>query len=303
METLHHLLSGLLDLDGVIGSGASFALSTLSTGTHVITASVTDSDSKTNSASIIITMNIADDELVMICHLPPGNPTNRQALMIPSSDLQEHLDHGDITGQCSGNNEDNVILQISKKQHEEMDKKNELKEKRNELKEIQDEIKQLKNNVNNDEDLKDTIKELITDIKETLQTLKSDYGYDKEYKEEIKDEFKDIKQKIYDDLTTPEKNSIAEVDSKISILSHSDDPKNDAKKMGLDFKNGKATLAIELADDDQKVLHQLSSISNIDVKNDNNVQITINLKDIPKLRAIHGIENIRPHSQQFNLRN
>ena len=46
------------DLDGVIGSGASFTLSTLSTGTHIITASVTDSDSKTNSASIIITKKV-----------------------------------------------------------------------------------------------------------------------------------------------------------------------------------------------------------------------------------------------------
>jgi subtilisin family serine protease len=187
-----------------------------------------------------------------------------------------------------------VITQIVKKQREEMDKKNELKEKRNELKEIQNELKQLKNDVKNDEDLKDTIKELITDIKETLQTLKSDYAYDKEFKEEIKDEFKDIKQKIYDDLTNHEKNSITKVDSKISILSQSDDPKNDAKKLGLDYKNGKTTIAIQLTDDNQNVLRELGSISNIDIKNDNNVQITINLKDLPKLRAVHGIENVRP---------
>ena len=45
------------DLDGVIGSGASFTLSTLSTGTHIITASVTDSDSKTGSISHKIMIN------------------------------------------------------------------------------------------------------------------------------------------------------------------------------------------------------------------------------------------------------
>ncbi|HEY7777114.1 MAG TPA: S8 family serine peptidase, partial [Nitrososphaeraceae archaeon] len=78
------------------------------------------------------------------------------------------------------------------------------------------------------------------------------------------------------------------------ILSQSDDPTNDAKKLGLDYKNGKTTIAIQLTDDNQKVLRQLSSISNIDVKNDNNVQITINLKDLPKLRTITGIENVRP---------
>ncbi|HEY7367763.1 MAG TPA: S8 family serine peptidase, partial [Nitrosopumilaceae archaeon] len=191
-------------------------------------------------------------------------------------------------------NEENVIAQIVKKESEEMNKKNELKEKRSELKEIQKEIKELKENIKNDEDLKGTLKELIADIKETLQTLKSDYAYDKEHKEEIKDEFDDIKQKIYDDLTTPEKHSITKVDSKISILSQSDDPTNDAKKLGLDYKNGKTTIAIQLTDDNQKVLGQLSAISNIDVKNDNNVQITINLKDLPKLRTINGIENIRP---------
>ncbi|MGI0097310.1 MAG: S8 family serine peptidase, partial [Nitrosopumilaceae archaeon] len=260
---------------------------------HVITASVTDSGSKTAFTSIIITVNVADNELVMICHLPPGNPTNRHEIMISSSDVQAHIDHGDILGTCTGNNEDKVIEQISKKQRDEMDKKNELKEKRNELKEIQNEINQLKN-VKNIEDLKDTVTELISDIKEILQTLKSDFDYDKEYKEELKTEFKEIKQKIYDDLTTPEKNSIYTIDSKISILSHSDDPKSDAKKLGLDYKNGMTTVAIQLTDDNQKVLQQLSSIGTIDAKNNNNVQVTINLNDLPKLRSIQGIENIRP---------
>ena len=289
------------NIDGVIGSEGSFNLSTLSIGMHTITASAMDSDSNTHSVSIIITITAEDgddkekDELVLVCHLPPGNPTNWQNLMISPNALPAHIEHGDIEGKCNDDdNEENRISAIVKKEREEMDKKNELKEKRNELKEIQNEIKQLKKNIETDEDLNNTIKELITDIKETLQTLKSDYAYDKEHKEEIKDEFKDLKQKIYDDLTTREKNSIVEIDSKISILSHSDDPKNDARKLGLDFKNGKTTIAIELADDDQKVLRELSSISNIDVKNDNNVQITINLNDLPKLRAIHGIESIRP---------
>src|SRR3989304_7137788 len=286
------------DLAGSLGSGDSFTTSSLSIGTHTITASVTDSTSKTNSVSIIITIGskVIEELTTLICHFPPGNPGNWQELMIAPSALQAHKEHGDQVGPCVDDDDLEKRLEIIKikKQREETSKKNELKEKRNELKEIQNEINQLKKNVKNDEELKDTVKELISDIKETLQTLKSDFDYDKEYKGELKTEFKKIKQKIYDDLTVPEKNSIHTVDSKISILSHSDDPKNDAKKLGLDYKNGMTTVAIQLTDDNQKVLHQLSSIGTIDAKNNNNVQITIKLNDLPKLSSIQGIENIRP---------
>jgi hypothetical protein len=44
------------DLDGAIGVGASFALSTLSLGTHLVTASVTDSDGSEGSAAIGVTV-------------------------------------------------------------------------------------------------------------------------------------------------------------------------------------------------------------------------------------------------------
>src|SRR5439155_876583 len=40
--------------DGALGTGASFALSTLSTGTHTITASVTDAAGRTASRSVTI---------------------------------------------------------------------------------------------------------------------------------------------------------------------------------------------------------------------------------------------------------
>ena len=270
------------DLDGIIGNGGSFSISTLSVGTHTIKASVTDSNSHTSSISLTITIGskVVEELITLICHFPPGNPDNWQELMIAPSALQEHKEHGDKVGSCVNNDDLEKRLEIIKikTQREETSKKNELKEKRNELKEIQNEINQLRKNVKNDEELKNTVKELISDIKETLQTLKSDFAYDKEYKEDLKTEFKEIKQKIYDDLTVPEKNSIHAVDSKISILSHSDDPKSDAKKLGLDYKNGMTTVAIQLTDDNQKVLHQLSSISTINAKNNNNVQITIKTK-------------------------
>src|SRR5207247_3766 len=43
--------------DGAIGTGGSITLSTLSAGTHVITASATDSGGKTGRASITVTLN------------------------------------------------------------------------------------------------------------------------------------------------------------------------------------------------------------------------------------------------------
>jgi chemotaxis protein histidine kinase CheA len=39
---------------------------------------------------------------VTICHVPPGNPTNRRTLVISRSALQAHLRHGDSEGSCNG---------------------------------------------------------------------------------------------------------------------------------------------------------------------------------------------------------
>jgi hypothetical protein len=49
-------LSWSSDIDGVIGAGAGFSLDTLSAGTHLITALVTDSGGRSDSASINVTV-------------------------------------------------------------------------------------------------------------------------------------------------------------------------------------------------------------------------------------------------------
>ncbi|MCH7758283.1 MAG: hypothetical protein IIA19_07425, partial [Thaumarchaeota archaeon] len=54
-------LSWSSNFDGVIGSGASFSISTLSVGTHTITASVTDSHGNPAFASISISTSTQDD--------------------------------------------------------------------------------------------------------------------------------------------------------------------------------------------------------------------------------------------------
>jgi hypothetical protein len=65
---LEPLLVWTSDLDGQIGTGASFGISTLTVGAHVITAEVTDDDGETGSDSTNVTINnaapTADDQSV-----------------------------------------------------------------------------------------------------------------------------------------------------------------------------------------------------------------------------------------------
>lgn len=41
-----------------------------------------------------------DTTKVSICHVPPGNETNRHTIVIPRSALKAHLAHGDVEGTC-----------------------------------------------------------------------------------------------------------------------------------------------------------------------------------------------------------
>ncbi len=40
------------------------------------------------------------DNKVVICHLPPGNPDNAHTIVVGSSAVPAHLDHGDYLGEC-----------------------------------------------------------------------------------------------------------------------------------------------------------------------------------------------------------
>ena len=59
------------DLDGAIGNGAGFAISTLSLGTHLITAAVTDSHGAEGAAAVTIDVSVNTPPLVTITS--PGN--------------------------------------------------------------------------------------------------------------------------------------------------------------------------------------------------------------------------------------
>jgi hypothetical protein len=81
-------LSWTSNLDGAIGSGASFSISTLSEGTHTITATATDSGGLTSSD--IITINV----------LSSGGGTTRLSIPINlgSDDIEEKPDGNVIIG-------------------------------------------------------------------------------------------------------------------------------------------------------------------------------------------------------------
>jgi hypothetical protein len=38
---------------------------------------------------------------VMVCHMPPGNPSNAHTIAIEEGDVADHLAHGDSLGPCS----------------------------------------------------------------------------------------------------------------------------------------------------------------------------------------------------------
>ena len=61
------------DLDGVIGAGGSFSISTLSLGTHTITAAVADSGSLTGSAQVSVTVTVPGNSAPSVSISAPVN--------------------------------------------------------------------------------------------------------------------------------------------------------------------------------------------------------------------------------------
>ncbi len=43
---------------------------------------------------------MAVDGKVILCHLPPGNPTNARTITVSQSAVPAHLAHGDLLGTC-----------------------------------------------------------------------------------------------------------------------------------------------------------------------------------------------------------
>lgn len=55
------------------------------------------------------------NDKVQICHIPPGNPNNRQTIMVSQSAVAAHLAHGDFLGDCGDTvaNQSQIITIVS----------------------------------------------------------------------------------------------------------------------------------------------------------------------------------------------
>jgi len=52
--------------------------------------------------NVYVSNNVTATGKVVICHIPPGNPSAQKTMSLPSSAISAHLAHGDHLGPCSG---------------------------------------------------------------------------------------------------------------------------------------------------------------------------------------------------------
>ncbi|MFT6923314.1 MAG: hypothetical protein ACJA1C_002327, partial [Crocinitomicaceae bacterium] len=104
-------------VNGVTISGGTYSPATqiyqanvtLQNGQNTIIISATNrcgSDSK----SVVVVKNVVVEPTMVICHHPPGNPTNTQQLTIPVSAWAAHQAHGDTQGDCPPVVEETMVI-------------------------------------------------------------------------------------------------------------------------------------------------------------------------------------------------
>ena len=54
---------------------------------------------------------LSSSSTTAICHVPPGNPTNSHLIVVGTSSLTAHLNHGDTVGNCDGATSVQELLQ------------------------------------------------------------------------------------------------------------------------------------------------------------------------------------------------
>lgn len=57
-----------------------------------------------NSSNCVQSLDcaVAESNKEVICHVPPGNPANQHSVTVSDTQIDKHLDHGDILGPCTG---------------------------------------------------------------------------------------------------------------------------------------------------------------------------------------------------------
>lgn len=61
------------------------------------------------AGSVINQAAFADEHKVLICHIPPDDPTNRHEILVNSHAVKAHVsNHGDYLGPCNEDDDDGL---------------------------------------------------------------------------------------------------------------------------------------------------------------------------------------------------
>ena len=92
------------NLNGVIGTGGSFSLSSLSVGVHTITASVTDSGGQTGSAQVSLTITVPGNDIPVVSITSPVNGASyTQGDVVQFLGSASDTEDGDLTSYIQWN--------------------------------------------------------------------------------------------------------------------------------------------------------------------------------------------------------
>ena len=86
---------------------------------------------------------------------------------------------------------------------------------------------------------------------------------------------------------------VKKTDKRIQSLLQSDNPEKIAEKIGLDYQDGEIKIVLELSDTDPLTIETIQNLANIDVQNDNLVQITVSINDLPRITSLSIVEQLR----------
>jgi subtilisin family serine protease len=86
---------------------------------------------------------------------------------------------------------------------------------------------------------------------------------------------------------------VKKTDKRLQKLLQSDNPEKEAWKMGLDYEDGKTKIVLELSEVDPAIIEKIQSLADIDVLNENLVQITASIDDLPRITSLSVVEQTR----------
>ncbi|MFQ5497154.1 MAG: S8 family serine peptidase, partial [Nitrosopumilus sp.] len=86
---------------------------------------------------------------------------------------------------------------------------------------------------------------------------------------------------------------VKKTDDKVRDLLQSENPDEDSWKIGIDAYKGETRLVLELSDTDPETIEKIQSVADIEVQDDNLVQITADISDLPRINSLQEVEKTR----------